>query len=122
ITGLFSWLCAYPALYAIVGTTLPSLAGRFLEGASGTVRSYKAAGLPNIEGEFMFEAGTKGTWLGAMSSNTGTLQTITSINSSVTTHTRNAQAFDASKSNSIYGNSTTVQPKSYTVNYLIKAY
>ena len=114
---------AYPKLSALVGSTVPNLNGRFLEGTTGTnVRTTKAAGLPNITGKFnairrgwgestptvsgAFSGATKwaGNLKGASSDDWGSTYT-----------------FDASKSNSIYGASTTVQPPSYLVRFYIKA-
>ncbi len=92
---------------------------RFLEGAS-TAGNSKDAGLPNIkgalrsfsvlnyykeiEGAFYNPDKASGAWGG---------------NTNNVTEYRTRLSFDASKSNSIYGNSDTVQPKSYTVKYYV---
>lgn len=110
---------AYPALVAIVGSTVPNLNGRFLEGTTGTPRSFKSAGLPNITGSAVICS----PWTGA--SGSGCLWTNSGSGTFVEgqypqTYTRSLY-IDASKSSSIYGASTTVQPASYTVMYYIKA-
>ncbi|MBQ3541189.1 MAG: tail fiber protein [Phascolarctobacterium sp.] len=106
---------AYPALVAVLGkSTVPDYRNRFLEGhaTAGTIID---AGLPNITGQL--GAMTIYTWSGAFSK-------------SGTTHVISDKAkwgggtqgsFDASKSNAIYGKSTTVQPPAVTVKFLIKA-
>jgi len=117
----------YNDLFNVIGTTygygdeettfnLPNLtSGEFLE--SGLTAGTKhTAGLPNI-------IGTHTGIVGDFQTGTGAIQV---------THVKNGYAtgggqifdlsFDASKSNSIYGNSTTVQPKSLTVKYIIKAF
>lgn len=119
----------YSALYSAIGTTYGSGDGsttfnlpqiednRFLEFAS-TAGTKKNAGLPNITGTFRYDVyATDRT--GAFSTGsandfrTGTSQTGT-IGQDIQT------VFDASDSNSIYGGSTTVQPKSLTVRAIIK--
>lgn len=132
----------YPDLYAVIGDkygnednehfSLPNLTGRFLEG--GTVAGeFNEAGLPNIEGQFapaydvcstqntVLENGKARMVDGAFV----TKKTITS-NGYHTGYGNGGTGldigFDASKSNLIYGNSDTVQPKSMTVRYIIRAY
>lgn len=119
----------YSALFSAIGTTYGSGDGsttfnlpliednRFLEFAS-TAGTKKNAGLPNITGTFRYDVyATDRT--GAFSTGsandfrTGTSQTGT-IGQDIQT------VFDASDSNSIYGGSTTVQPKSLTVRAIIK--
>lgn len=127
----------YSRLFSAIGTTfgegdgsttfnLPDLTdGRFLEGStsSGIV---KEAGLPNISGRI--------TGIDALRNNTDTRLTATGAFAGVTWHTSNTTArgtsqtvnmvgqigFEASYSNSIYGNAETVQPKSLTIRYYIK--
>jgi microcystin-dependent protein len=121
----------YAELFAVIGTTygvgdgtttfnLPNYIDNFAQGSTiaGTVKS---AGLPNIEGYISFmRAETIVTMNshGAMSSIRGTNnQAITDFSGSapdIEVH------FDASSSNSIYGNSTTVQPPALTCRVLIK--
>lgn len=103
-------------------TTLPNLDGRFLEGAV-TPRNLKDAGLPNIKG-YLSRAGLSYS----ETQESGALK-LTNVNKEhrvVASATdalflNNNINFDASKSNVIYGKSNTVQPKSYTVRYLIRA-
>ena len=111
--------CAsYPALSAIVGSTVPNLEGRFLEGTAGTPGSFKNAGLPNFTGSVSANNTKEGTTTG-----TGAI----SINQSYSGRSAGGGGggwgftFDASRCSSIYGASTTVQPASYTVRYYIKA-
>lgn len=113
---------AYSELSAVLGkTTVPDYRGRFLEGnqVAGTV---KEAGLPNITGQTNC---CDGFWSGK---NTGALFATNRFSDNYSddsyapfNNVYHAIAIDASKSNSIYGNSTTVQPPSVTVRYFIKA-
>ena len=105
-----------------MGSTIPNLAGRFLEGTTGTSGSFKDAGLPNITGT---------------TANSSDLNSYPHVFTGAfywsydDTSARNANdqdgasvariAFDASRCSSIYGNSETVQPASFTVRYYIKA-
>ena len=92
---------------------VPDLQDRFLQGANGNLGTVKEAGLPNIVGTFgkvsdsfsdgaFYSNGTQGGWSGG-SWPFGIIY------------------FDASRSNSIYGKSDTVQPPAVCVNYIIKA-
>lgn len=106
----------YPELVKVLGgNTLPDLVGRFLEGAD-SAGGYKEAGLPNINGSMgsfpipqlvqsgaFSLVGLSGKFINSGSSGGGHVWA----------------NFDASKSNPIYGNSNTVQPKSMTVKYYI---
>ena len=124
----------YDDLFAAIGTTygigdgettfnLPNLnSGKFLEGAS-TAGTSKDAGLPNITGYFTADPQYGSIRLigygsfygsGAVSWCTG--------GSSLNININNQLNLDASRSSAIYGNSTTVQPSSLTVRYIIKAY
>lgn len=122
---------AYPALVAVLGkSTVPDYRGRFLESATsaGTV---KEAGLPNITGTM--DNRHEKDFIEPLSyadsiKFTGAFYNIsvaTDYNSSVSSDTGNtglrAWGFDASRSNKIYGKSTTVQPASVTVRRFIKA-
>lgn len=111
----------YPELVKVLGgNTLPDLVGRFLEGA-GSAGEYRAAGLPNIEGRIIGWGRTDYVQAGALIYEyPGSLIGVPSYNSSATLQMVDIGIkFDASKSNSIYGSSTTVQPKSMTVKYYI---
>lgn len=108
----------YPELVRVLGGgTLPNLIGRFLEGAN-TSGEYHEAGLPNIEG--MSSARTKDTAnfnvSGAFYQGTNNVvgHTYYQANDSYL-----PELFDASRSNPIYGNSDTVQPKSMTIKHYI---
>ena len=115
----------YPELVKVLGgNTLPDLVGRFLEGA-GSAGEYKEAGLPNITGiytndsiyaSYMSDKGIDGSD-GAISWTTKRYVSMTANN--VNNYSLEKLIFDASKSNPIYGSSTTVQPKSMTVKYYI---
>ena len=125
----------YSALFAVIGTTygggdgsttfnLPNLTDRFLQGSttSGTVKN---AGLPNITGVLNNEVGNAvrawGGYQGALFDGANEPQTrdpVTDLN-----HFFNKPVnfgFDASRSNSIYGNSSTVQPPALTCLICIK--
>ena len=85
-----------------------------------TSGSYKSAGLPNITGDMgnmlgigannsngaLFVTSANNTWWVAEKTNGGTAQY--------------AFSFNANRSSTIYGASTTVQPNSFTVKYIIK--
>lgn len=106
----------YPELVKVLGgNTLPDLVGRFLEGA-GSAGEYKEAGLPNITGTF-------GSWPIPAIYKSGAFSLTTLggqyIDSGLGGGGHVYGNFDASKSNPIYGSSTTVQPKSMTVKYYI---
>ena len=120
----------YSNLFAVIGTTygsgdgsttfnLPNLIDRFLQGSttSGTVKN---AGLPNITGQCS-PASQRGNYkfytTGAFKDNTG--------NDGIQPERLRASGnfnlgFDASRSSSIYGNSTTVQPPALTCLICIK--
>lgn len=115
----------YANLFALLGTTfgegdgsttfnLPDFRNKTLWGANGNLMAILAAGLPNITG---------GISIGALTG--GASGAITARSSSVsrsTTDASNSSGFDfnASRSSSIYGNSTTVQPPAIAVNIFIK--
>ena len=121
----------YAALYAVIGTTygagngsttfnLPNLIDKFVEG-SATAGTVKSAGLPNITGwaNIVFDSNSKiltddvsgvfySTWKNTNGGGNGSV------------HAAGNLTFNASRSNSIYGNSTTVQPPALTMRYIIK--
>lgn len=104
---------------------LPNLNGRVLQGAE-TAGEYKEAGLPNITGSIGYSRmGVYGTATckGAFLSYINHLPDGSSYpfmwSQSPNNEAETGGAFDASKSNAIYGNSTTVQPPAYTVRYYI---
>lgn len=98
----------------------PDLRGKFLEG-SDISGNFKEAGLPNITGWFH---GHLIGWIASSAYGGGAFYI-----SSKTDRTGGADAwgqtmpvfnFDASRSNAIYGKSTTVQPPSFTVFYIMR--
>lgn len=124
----------YVKLYAVIGNTyggnsttfnLPQIEdNRFLE-FSSTSGTKKNAGLPNITGQLDTGGETALFYAaritGAFSPNGDTNQNYGAPPGSVATADRCYQvSFDASRSSSVYGDSTTVQPKSLTVRAIIK--
>lgn len=114
---------AYPALSAVLGkSTVPDYRGRFLETDTipGTV---KEAGLPNITGTFDSEALNAGGLTGSPFP-TGAFYSVEANFKHIAAPIEGFNFithFDASRSSSIYGSSTTVQPASVTVRRFIKA-
>jgi len=126
----------YSALFAVIGTSfgsgdgsttfnIPDLRGKFTEGTpnGGTVGTSIAAGLPNITGTLQPIATDRGATGFEAKSGAFTNSTNASHSGAATSDSsyRATIDFNASKSNSIYGNSTTVQPPAVCVNYIIKA-
>lgn len=122
----------YSALYSTIGTTygagdgistfnLPAVEdNRFLE-FSSTLGTKKNAGLPNITGKFNAQGNSNGGRFSDKAS--GAFYTNTPYSGNVNSgvgDTSGGYSFDASRSNSIYGKATTVQPKSLTVRAIIK--
>ena len=133
----------YAALYAVIGTTygagngsttfnLPNLTDRFIQGnaTSGTIKS---AGLPNIKGDVSFRtinlpdnnlilgesiASPTGTFYKTTKSWSGSHGALPTSNYSP--YEMEQLNMDASRSNSVYGNSNTVQPPALTMRYIIK--
>ena len=113
----------YPELVAVLGgTQLPNLIDRFLQGAA-TAGTYKEAGLPNISGSTVVACRTDYIENGALKANrgSGSIYGVFSTSSSISTlnFVDAGLMFNASKSNSIYGNNTTVQPPAYTAKIYI---
>lgn len=111
----------YPELCAVLGgTQLPNLIGRVLQGDSvgGT---YKAPGLPNITGESIH--GFRSSSSDTMLESAGAIYTPAYANYPWVSGANSAKdrtiKFDASRSNAIYGASTTVQPPAYTTKIYI---
>lgn len=126
----------YADLFAVIGTTygagdgsatfnLPNLTDKFIQG-SNTAGTVKSAGLPNITGRRVASWG--GGDYGGRGYTTGCFRQDTDKNISTTINGESWNgdgqgtgfAFDASLSNPIYGNSTTVQPPAVTMRYIIK--
>ena len=115
----------YVNLFNKIGTTygagdgsttfnLPNTVARFLEGGIGA-GTYYEAGLPNITGNISaFKSSISGAFVGSNNTNRYDGWDDNKDEYAVST------SFDASRSNSIYGASTTVQPPAMTVIYCIK--
>jgi len=100
-----------------------NITGRFLQ-PNSSVGIQKNAGLPNITGS-MYAAISGGSNIGAIfKSGSGAISTTTSSTvagaSMGASYARAVVSINASNSNSIYGNSNTVQPSSQTVHICIK--
>ena len=126
----------YAALFSAIGTTYGSGDGsttfnlplaednRFLEFAS-TAGTKKNAGLPNITGG-PTSTGIGGTanrddvWVGALATKVVDEKQHARAGDTNPYYGSIQTSIDASKSSSIYGGSTTVQPKSLTVRAIIK--
>lgn len=93
------------------------LNGRFLEGNT-TVGIFKEAGLPNITGQIWFHGNPMYYWSSGSLYAVGKGENTTPTTSPGPAYT--CLMLDASKSSPIYGSSTTVQPSSYTVYYIVK--
>ena len=111
----------YPMLAKVFTTgKVPDLTdGRFLEGSASAGTS-KNAGLPNIIGDFrkIYTYSDQIDASGAFSVQKG--DTKSGPNTQVAgSYLSAVYGFDASKANSIYGASDTVQPKSFTVMYYV---
>lgn len=128
----------YPDLFAAIGTTygsgdgsktfnLPNLVNKFIEGSGvGEIGQNKNAALPNITGSIAwpymgYSNLAHGDGIGALD-----IGAKDSGNVPITGGTdiwngrANPVEFDASKSNSIYGASDTVQPPAVMMGYIIK--
>lgn len=124
----------YATLFSVIGITygsgdgsttfnLPNLTNRFIQG-SGTAGTVKSAGLPNISGKI---SNTWGQLKGSSEpSGSGAFKETVSESATYCGYANNNGynihnvIFDASDSNSIYGNSTTVQPPALTMRMYIK--
>ncbi|MBQ8661876.1 MAG: tail fiber protein [Alphaproteobacteria bacterium] len=124
----------YPELYAAIrdsfGSKLPNYSGYFLKAAStSTASNFKTAeqaGLPNITGKLsgmLVYPGMMSTRSGAFSS-TGVPGGGKNATGNMNNGWWSDQAvinFNAQKSNSIYGRSSTVTPQNYSANVFIYA-
>ena len=132
----------YPNLYAVIGNTyggdstnfnVPNLVDKFIQGST-TSGTEKEAGLPNITGEVGYlNAIDKGNYYEGINNKDGCFASSRNIRTyPEATRTAKGEAdeigetgiinFNASNSNSIYGNSNTVQPPALTMVYIIKAF
>jgi microcystin-dependent protein len=133
----------YADLFTALGTTygvgdgsttfnIPDFRGRFLRGYDGTrsaaIGTPQNDGLPNITGTIVTNAGGEYSAFGEaiLSSRTGALDVTTrtqqaiSGSTSVSLTSIAGITFNASDSNSIYGNSSYVTPYNYAVQFIIK--
>ena len=125
----------YATLFQLIGTTygigdgettfnIPNLTDKFLQGNS-VAGTNKSAGLPNITGSI--RTNNNGSyWYSRLESsgvfNSEDSRTLASISMNQGSTGTVKSTFDASRSSSIYGNSTTVQPPAMTVRFLIKVF
>jgi len=121
----------YKLLFNVIGTTygagngtttfnLPDFTDRVLQGSS-TAGTILNAGLPNITGEFGRLTGYNGSDPGTFTGAFKTKGNLNLSNGGTASSTNARQAdFDASRSSSIYGKSSTVQPPALTTRYYIK--
>lgn len=134
----------YADLYSVIGDLygkctdtskfkLPDLRDKFVQGANGNLGTSKDAGLPDLSGQvgYIKSIGDGSYWQG-ININTGVFkssqQTVktsptAATASESTSHSQppSTVVFKASDSNSIYGNSDTVQPPSVCLTFIIKA-
>ena len=119
----------YPELYELLGTnTTPNLVNKFLMGSSAAGTS-KSAGLPNLYGSFYYRrcdnaTGAAVSWgqSGVFSHGTRSNSTHLTVDLATTVGSiYDLTYFVASDYNSIYGNSTTVQPPALTTLFIICA-
>ena len=94
---------------------VPNYTNIFLQGADNNVGTIIAAGLPNITGVNGKQYWDAGYYSGAFYKGS-----VGHGLSDPAWSDTNLVSFDASRSNPIYGNSTTVQPPAVTVNFCIK--
>lgn len=121
----------YADLYTVIGnrfgtatdTTkfkLPDLRDKFVQGANGNLGTSKDAGLPNITGSFTsydyVYGDAKESFTRAISNKNSGSNIVNPTDAPYVMYN-----FDASNSNSIYGNSDTVQPPSICLTFIIKA-
>lgn len=134
----------YADLYKVVGDLygesgseetflLPDLRDKFVQGANGNLGTSKDAGLPNVTGQVGYlKAIDDGNYNESISLRDGCFKNSKNMtttppaqsvrNSTQDTNNRTGTiVFDASRSNSIYGNSDTVQPPSVCLTFIIKA-
>lgn len=123
----------YAKLFEVIGTTfgsgdgsttfnVPNYSGKFLQmDTSKTIGTNIEAGLPNITAKLSGNRGFVASDLlsitGAFS---GQILQQRQFRGSTEIDVLDTLSFNASLSNSIYGNSTTVQPPASIVNYFIK--
>ena len=138
---------SYHDLFSVIGTTwgsgdgsttfnIPNAVNRFPEGSS-TAGGYIEAGLPNITGQFIYDRSKYNYYemipggysysvpsVGALypefAGNNPPSANLTATSGNSGYYDIMGFNFDASRSNSIYGKSSTNQPASFNIRYLIK--
>ena len=135
----------YANLFSAIGTTygagdesttfnLPDYRGAFLRGYDGTrstaIGTAQADGLPNIVGDAQYLGGVSGSTYpiatgqsisGALKRSGASSTNVANFGGNcVNTTVGRGLGFDASLSNSIYGNSSYVTPYNYAVQFIIK--
>lgn len=98
---------------------VPDMRGLFPQGANGDLGQSIDAGLPEITGMVYGLVSLTPGASGSLSVETKSTHDLNGSGSGATEGLGTIQ-LDASRSNSIYGGSTTVQPPAFAVNYLIK--
>ena len=128
----------YSDLFAVIGTSfgagdgsttfnLPDFRNKTMWGANGNLNSTLEAGLPNITGSWKrSDTDDVPVANGGMEASGAITRIHRSVNSTVATSSSTANrtcgfTFNASNSNAIYGNSSTVQPPALCVNVFIFA-
>lgn len=124
----------YAKLFSVIGTAygsgdgsttfnVPNLIDKFVQG-NATAGTVKSAGLPNITGGFSNRAWSNGSGIldayGAVLDSGRVGAAVNPYGTGTGTPAAQKIEFNASRSNSIYGNSTTVQPPAVTMRYIIK--
>ena len=128
----------YAALFSAIGTkygsgngsttfNLPNLTDKFIQG-NATAGTVKNAGLPNIDGYIDLHAianpNIVSSSIGGALYGDGGSETQYRTPADLAIHNGAASIgrikIDASRSSSVYGNSTTVQPPALTMRYIIK--
>lgn len=126
----------YADLFTAIGTTygagdesttfnIPDFRGRFLRGYDGTrsaaIGTAQDDGLPEIAGGYNYFFGdTRGTFTGAFASSSNGNANLAQGSSTSNQYRAGTLVFDASDSNSIYGNSSYVTPYNFAVQFIIK--
>ena len=132
----------YPYLFDAIGTVygegdgnttfnLPNLQDKFIEGAgANAVGTEMSAGLPNITGDLRFHGAEAPSIISNLSGAFASKTKYNNYRSCIELSLREPGStgaksygnfeFNASNSNSIYGNSDTVQPPAICMNYIIK--
>ena len=108
---------------------MPDLRGRVLQeqDTAHAVGQQIEAGLPNITGTALLNPSVYNASYGCGGASSGSLtnrcggRRSTHIGYNDGSNSYHYIDFDASASNPVYGNSTTVQPPAYAVRYLIRA-